>query len=509
MELPDPRRGNQYNRLVNNLDLYTAAQVRSLDQMAINEHCIPGFALMQRAANAAWRYLIRRWPNSKRLVLLCGPGNNGGDGFLLAQMALEAGLDVCVLALASSPSDTDAGRSRMAFSESGGCIEQACLESELPEADLYIDALYGSGLSRPLDGVAARLVEQVNRSGRPVLALDVPSGICADTGQCAGPAVRATATVSFVAHKRGLFTGDALDHCGDYVLDTLGLPDSLYLAEAADARLLDLREHDGVLAARPRNSHKGSFGHALAIGGDYGMAGAIRLSSEAALRVGAGLVSVATRTEHLPSLHAGRPELIAYGVSGPQELAPRLQQATVLIVGPGLGTGAWGHALWHVALDSGKALVLDADGLNLLARNLRKLTMPAVLTPHPGEAARLLGVSVAEIAQDRFAAARSLAARYKTCVVLKGAGSLVASPDGELRICRAGNPGMASAGMGDVLSGVIGGLMAQGLTPWVAAQVGVALHAQAGDSAAKLGERGLIATDLFAPLRSLVNGLPE
>jgi ADP-dependent NAD(P)H-hydrate dehydratase / NAD(P)H-hydrate epimerase len=270
-----------------------------------------------------------------------------------------------------------------------------------------------------------------------------------------------------------------------------------------DAALLEAAH----LPARARDAHKGDNGHVLAIGGDHGTAGAIRLCGEAALRTGAGLVSVATRAENLLALNAARAELMAHAVHGPQELQSLLERATVLAVGPGLGQSAWGHALWLTALDSGKPLVLDADGLNLLAREGRQFHTPAVMTPHPGEAARLLASTTAEIQKDRFAAARSLAKRYGAVVVLKGSGSLIADPDGRLDVCTWGNPGMATGGMGDLLTGVIAALMAQGCNAWQAACMGVGLHARAGDIAARDGERGLLASDLLQPLRTLGNGL--
>jgi NAD(P)H-hydrate epimerase len=237
------------------------------------------------------------------------------------------------------------------------------------------------------------------------------------------------------------------------------------------------------------------------------MGGAIRLAGEAALRVGAGLVSIATQPEHVSALNAGRPELMAHGVGGMQELASLIERANVLAVGPGLGQRAWGHALWRTAISAGKAIVIDADGLNLLAREPVALPKQCVLTPHPGEAARLLGVDAAAITADRFAAVREIAQRHQAVVVLKGAGTLVASSHGEVAICPWGNPGMATGGTGDVLTGVIAGLLAQGFDAWNAARFGVVLHAQAGDAAAAAGEIGLVASDLFAPLHRLRNGL--
>lgn len=482
--------------------LYTVAQVRELDRRAIGELGVPGFELMRRAAWAAFSSLRRHWPQARRIAVHCGPGNNGGDGFLLAALAREAGLRADVLALGDA-SAGDAAAARQAWKDAGGAVRLWQAGDALPEADVHVDALYGTGLRRAPEPAAAALIDAINASGTPVLALDVPSGLDADTGQLPGTAIRADRTVSFIAAKRGLHTGRAANVAGALELDALGLPESLWRSTPPDAQLL-LPTH---LPPRPRDANKGTNGHVLAIGGEHGTAGAIRLSGEAALRAGAGLVSVATRADHLLALNAARPELMAHGVDGPQALEPLLARATVLAVGPGLGQGAWSHALWLTALDSGKPLVLDADGLNLLAREPRRFAQPAVLTPHPGEAARLLGGTVAEVEADRFAAARSLAARFQAVVVLKGSGSVIADPDGRLDVCPWGNPGMATGGMGDLLTGIVAALLAQGCDARQAACLGVGLHARAGDRAARQGERGLLATDLLAPLRALGNGL--
>jgi hydroxyethylthiazole kinase-like uncharacterized protein yjeF len=483
--------------------LYTAEQVRALDRYAIDVLGIPGFELMRRAAGAAFASLCRHWPQARHIGVLCGPGNNGGDGYLVGALALEAGFTVDLIALAA-PRGDDALQARAAFEQAGGVARPADAVTALPDAQVFVDALYGTGLSRAVEPLAAGLIKLLNASGRPVLALDVPSGLSADTGVCLGDTVKAAVTVSFIAWKRGLFTHQA-EYAGELELQTLGLPAALWATQSADAQLM----RPQALGPRPRDSNKGMNGHVLAIGGDRGTGGAIRMAAEAALRVGAGLVSVATREEHIVALNAARPELMVRGVDGPQSLAPMIERATVLAVGPGLGQGAWGHALWLTALDACKPMVLDADGLNMLAAEPRKFSTPTVLTPHPGEAGRLLGMSTTDVQADRFAAAREMARHFGAVVVLKGSGSLVASPDGQVAVCRWGNPGMASGGMGDVLTGVVAALLAQGCDAWKAACMGVALHARAGDRAARAGERGLLASDLLGPLRALVNGSPD
>jgi len=495
----------QYNRRMKATSLYTVAQVRAFDREAIEVHGIAGYALMQRAGAAAFGHLQANWPHARGVAVVCGGGNNGGDGYVLARLARAAKFEVHVVALESPRAGGDAARACSDWTDAGGGVLDA--EPELPLADVYVDAIFGTGLTRPPSGVAARWIERLNAAGRPVLALDVPSGLDADTGHVPGVAVRAAATVSFVARKRGLYTGAAADHTGSVTLAGLDIPAAVFANTRADAQLAAIDVMRAWLPPRLGNVHKGTFGHVLAIGGDTGMGGAIRLCGEAALRVGAGLVSVATRGEHVSAINAARAELMARDVGGPQELETLLQHASVVALGPGLGKQAWGHALWYSAISAGKPTVLDADALKLLAHDAVALPSQCVLTPHPGEAGRLLNCETQAIAADRFAAVRAIARRFNAVAVLKGAGTLVAAPHGEVAVCPWGNPGMASGGMGDVLTGVIAGLQAQGLDAWQAAYAGVALHGLAGDAAARNGQAGTLAADLFEPLRKLRNGL--
>ncbi len=478
-------------------DLYTVAQVRALEQAALNAPGGSGFKLMHAAAAAALDCLRRHWPQARSIAVCCGPGNNGGDGFLFASLAREAGFEVRVLALADT-ADGDAALARAAWEQQSSTVS-VDERTQLPAADVYVDALFGIGLHRAPDGLAASLIEQLNASTVPVLALDVPSGLDADSGRCPGVVVHAEVTLTFIAAKRGLYTGHAADCVGLLELATLGV--NAEPVPAPDAHLLRITG----LAPRMRSVNKGDNGHVLVIGGAPGMSGAARLAGEAALRAGAGLVSVATHPQHADTLNIGRPELMVRAVADADALAPLLSRASVLALGPGLGKDPWGVALWHAALAASMPLVLDADGLNLLATQTHRFTQSTVLTPHPGEAARLLGVQTTEVERDRFAAARALAARHDAVVVLKGAGSLIAHPDGRLDVCPWGNPGMASGGMGDLLTGVIAALLAQGCSAWEAACLGVGVHARAGDIAARSGERGLLATDLLSPLRTLLN----
>ena len=491
-------------RHITDSSLYTVAQVREMERAAIDMLRVPGYELMCRAGRAAFDLLRARWPAARRIVVLCGAGNNGGDGYVLARLARESGLEVDVFALAPPKADTEAAQACADWRASGGDV--CAPDASWPRADVYVDALFGIGFAGEPQGIARDWIEALDAvPARTVLALDVPSGLNADTGFVPGMAVRATVTLTFIARKRGLHTGAAADHAGEVVLASLGLPRDICTNMRGCASLLSGEMVAAWLPARARDGHKGRYGHVLAIGGDDGMGGAIRLAGEAALRVGAGLVSVATRAAHVVALNSARPELMAHAVEGIQELKTLLDRAGVVALGPGLGRRAWSHALWYTAIAAGKPLVLDADGLNMLARDSVALPAQTVLTPHPGEAARLLGIDTDAIARDRFAAASELARSRHAVVVLKGAGTLIADVEGEIAVCPWGNPGMASGGMGDVLTGVIAGLLAQGLDAWRAACAGVALHARAGDLAARDGEAGLIASDLFAPLRRLRN----
>ncbi len=485
--------------------LHTAAQVRAIDRAAIDRCGIAGIELMRRAAKAAYASLRRRWPHARRILLLAGGGNNGGDAMLLGVLALRDDLVVEALALPGLPQG-DAATARASFVAAGGTLRMADGAGELPAADVVVDGLFGTGLARPLEGIAAALVRQLLAADKPTLALDLPSGLDADSGVAHAAAVRADATICFVAWKRGLFTADAADLCGARELADLGIPPQAREGIEPDSILLDTSVDDW-LPARRSNSNKGRFGHVLVAGGELGMGGAPRLAAEAALRCGAGLVSVATRAPHVVALLAGRPELMARAVESVEGLGSLLERATVVAVGPGLGQGEWGRAMLPALLAAGRPCVLDADALNLIAQAPRSLPADAILTPHPGEAARLLDSDIGSVQRDRHGAVRELARRWQAVCVLKGSGTLVADPAGRVATCPWGNPGMASAGMGDVLTGVIAALRAQGLDAWHAACLGVAWHARAGDLAAGARPRGLLASDLFAPLRELANGV--
>jgi ADP-dependent NAD(P)H-hydrate dehydratase / NAD(P)H-hydrate epimerase len=486
------------------LPLYRAEQVRDMDRMAIRDYGTPGYELMTRASTAAMILIHKKWPKVGTIGIACGLGNNGGDGYLLARLLRQAGIKVKVIMLpGGSPRTADAGRAYAEWRALGERTDS--FDGQLPEVELWVDALYGIGLSRPPEGVAQALIERINASHLPVLALDVPSGIDADAGSADGICIHATRTLSFISAKRGLYTGSARDYCGKVQHHNLDLPETIQSSFSPAALLLTPEYLAKGLAPRRANSHKGEYGHVLCVGGEVGMGGAVRLCAEAALRVGAGLASVATRTEGVSALVAARPEAMTHAVENVEALLPLIDKADVLAVGPGLGQNDWGQALFDCAIASDKALILDADALNLLAENPQPLPQ-AILTPHPGEAARLLGVSNQAIQAHRFDAIDALVKKYQCVVVLKGAGTLVGAPGEITRVISAGNPGMATGGMGDVLTGVIAALYAQNLSLFDAASLGALLHGAAGDAAAKIGgERGLLPSDLFPHLRRLAN----
>lgn len=488
--------------------LHTAAATRAFDRRAIDDFGLPGIVLMRRAGAAAFELLRDRWPDAQVLTICCGRGNNAGDGYVVAGMALDRRMDVQILQVGDAADlKGDAARARDWALERGVSIEPFDAEATV-RGDVVVDALLGTGISGPVRPAFATAIDAITDSGRPVLALDLPSGLDADAGCALGVAVRADATITFIAAKRGLLTGVGPDHAGDLAFADLGVPHQVFEADGTDAEteLLRLGEGPCRLPRRARAAHKGAFGHVLIVGGDQGFGGAAILAAEAAFRIGAGLVSVATRSEHVAPLLARAPEAMARAVDTRAEVLALAERASVVVVGPGLGQSPWGEQMLDGVLASGRALVVDADALNLLAANDRPLPAGSVITPHPGEAARLLGITTAEIGVDRFAAVAALTARTGAVALLKGAGTLIAGASGDgVALCPYGNPGMASGGMGDVLSGVVGALLAQGMDARAAACFAACLHGAAGDLAAlEQGEPGLRASDLAPHLGCLV-----
>ena len=502
--------------------VYTTAQVRAFDRIAINERGIPGYELMCRAGRAALDALKAHWPDAHKIAVFCGAGNNAGDGYVVARLARAAGYSVHVESVV--PTERLRGDAKQAWEDAAKAGVTAVPFGSGQDRgfapDVIVDALLGTGLDRPVEGTFAVAVDALNGAGAPILALDVPSGLDADTGRVMNKAVRADVTITFVGLKQGLFLGEAPDYRGELEFSDLMVPPDVFAGTPPVLERLAPALLERTLPRRARTAHKGTNGRVLLVGGGPGMPGAIRLAAEAALRVGAGLVYVATWRDSVVPVMAGRPELMCRAVETVDDLEPLLELADVVVIGPGLGRSEWARRLFRRVLASPQPLVIDADGLNLLAdAPLRRGNW--VLTPHPGEASRLLGSSIGDVQADRLGAVRELATRFDATVILKGACSLVgtvradgktmhhdadADADVDVAVCDYGNPGMATGGTGDVLSGVLGGLAGQLRVLAQAARAGVLLHALAGDdAAAEGGERGMVASDLLPALRRRAN----
>ncbi len=502
--------------------LYTAAQVRELDRIVIEKFGISGYELMQRAGSFAYNVLNKYFPGAFSIYVFCGRGNNAGDGYVLAKLAIEDDkYDREVIVINCFNPEKLEGNAKTAYQdlvttkydkEKVEIWNHSDLRKKNPTTigSVFVDAIFGTGLTRGInDENLVHTIELLNTQMKicdeheGVLSIDIPSGLNADTGNIMGAAVNANVTATFMGKKRGMFTHDGREYSGQIKFNNLDIPLESY-DELGDSHcnLLNFADYD--LATRKRNAHKGHFGHVLVIGGDEGYLGAAQMTAEAAMRVGSGLVSVATRKSHAAQLSIAVPEIMSHGVETLDELMPLIKRANVIAIGPGLGQSEWAKLLFARVLESDLPIIIDADGLNLLAEE-EQSSPNWVITPHPGEAARLLKTDVTTIQSDRFQSARNLHAKYQGVVVLKGAGSIVTDLEGNLYVCNEGNPGMSTGGMGDVLTGVIAGLIAQGIGISNATQTGVLMHARAADMAASSGERGMMATDLMPYLHELAN----
>jgi len=507
----------------------TASEMRALDRWTI-EHGTPGHVLMERAGAGGARVLRERLHRPRGpVVVVCGRGNNGGDGFVIARHLRRARLPVEVW-LAARPEEVrgDAARMLAAWRRARGGVralatatDVTALGRRLAGAAAVVDALFGTGLNAPVAGVAAGAIEVINGCGAPVLAVDIASGLSADTGAPLGAAVRATVTATFGHPKVGQLMYPGVEHTGLLAVVDIGIPAGALAAVAPRTALLEAEEVGALLPPRRRDAHKGSFGHVLVIAGSRGKTGAALLAAQAAGRSGAGLTTLAVPATLQPVLEAHVREAMTAALADTGEGAAALAEGPALgellagrnavVCGPGLGQAAATRDLiTHVVRRCAAPLVLDADGLNAVAGSdvLRERPGPTVVTPHPGEMGRLLGGDSARVQADRLGAARAFAREQRVVVVLKGARTIVAAPDGATAICPTGNPGMASGGTGDVLAGVIGALLGQGLSPFDAATLGVFAHGAAGDAvAARQGEVGLVASDLLAELPATLERL--
>lgn len=490
---------------VSALPLYQTNEVRELDKLAIKHQGITSYQLMCRAAQAALNVLLEHWPNAKHIEVCCGLGNNGGDGFVLARLAKAQGIQVKLYSVGEVNENrlsAEAKQARSDWLNSGGEIIH--FQGQALKADVIVDALLGTGFKVPLRPEYQQAILAMNESNSPVLALDLPSGIQADNGHHE-QAVKATVTVTFIAMKLGLVCGIAIDNVGELILDNLGISVSTFPEVKPTAWSIEYQQIIQSLPARHLSAHKGNNGHVCIIGGGQsGYSGAVCLAGEASLRAGAGLVSVVVAPECLPLLARSPAELMCYGLSHPKELKALFERATFVILGPGLSQSKWGEKFFHESLKTSTPCLVDADGLNWLAKYPQKRNN-WILTPHPGEAARLLKTTTSQIQQDRVSAALALQDKFGGVIVLKGAGTIVVTESRQLFINIGGFPALATGGTGDVLSGLIGGLVAQGLTLGNAACLGVSVQTNAANLEQTIGARGMLASDLFLHIRTLVN----
>lgn len=501
--------------------IVTAGEMRELDRVTIQEMGIPGCVLMENAGRGVVRVLLRAFPNWKdrRVAVLCGRGNNGGDGFVVARYLMDRGGKVDLF-LAGRPEEVsgDARFAMEAFLRAGGKmtvvgVEGGLSPQEIPidSSGLLVDALLGTGLRAEVRDPLAGIIRQVNRSHIPVLAVDIPSGLCSDTGLPLGVAVEARVTVSFGLPKLGhfLYPGRAL--CGDLYVVDIGIPTRALQAHGLTREVVTPDMLRGLLPPRPPEAHKGHFGHLLVVAGSAGKTGAGVMASEAALRVGAGLVTMGVprslnlameaRLTEVMTLPLQEGEHHSLSLKALEQILEALEGKNCVALGPGISTnGDTPELARELARRVALPMVIDADGLNALAghaHELQKAPGLRILTPHPGEMARLLSLSTSQVQRDRIGAALELARLSGSYVLLKGAGTVLADPQGRIRLVPTGNPAMASAGMGDVLTGILGGLLAQGLHPFDAMALGAFLHGWMADQWVCLhGARGLVATDL-------------
>ncbi|MDA8100569.1 MAG: NAD(P)H-hydrate dehydratase [Nitrospiraceae bacterium] len=511
------------------MKLATSQEIRNIDRRTIREFGIPGPVLMENAAAAVMSEMERFFDGlaGVKVGILCGKGNNGGDGLALARRLRIRGVPVRVALLA--PFAALQGEAKVHLSilrKTDVEIVQRAKEDDIADiigwSDIVVDALLGVGLSSPLTGLYALAVELMNAAGRPVVSIDIPTGIHADTGAVLGSAVRADLTVTMVLPKRGLALYPGSGYAGHVRVADIGIPHEAVDRESISVSLLDHGSIWGVLPERERQGHKGDYGHLLVVAGSLGKAGAAVMAARAALRTGAGLVTVAAPSGIVPVVQQQVFEAMCFpaaesidgtlGSGAEVELLKEAGRMSALAVGPGLSTHyETMQVVRSLVQNAGVPMVVDADGLNALAGAtaiLKRVKTPLVLTPHPGEMARLLDLTTAEVQQDRIGTAQSFAKTYGVTLVLKGAGTIVATPGGETFVNTTGNPGMATGGTGDALTGMIGSLLAQGYGPSWAACLAVYLHGKAGDLAAEeKGEAGMIAGDLIEKIPEAVKSL--
>ena len=501
------------------MKMVTAAQMRNIDRWAVKEFGIPGPVLMENAATSVMAEMESFFDGlaGMKVGIVCGKGNNGGDGMALARRLMIRGVPVRVALLASFGTVTGEAKVNLSILRKTGVeiLEHAstgAIADVVAWSDILVDALIGVGLSTALTGTYAFAVEMMNASGKPLVAVDIPTGINADTGDVMGSAIRADLTVTFALLKRGLALYPGAQHAGTVRIADIGIPSEVMEKEKINTHLLNRGYAWGLIGRRAPDAHKGDFGHLMGVAGSLGKAGAAVMAAYGALRAGAGLVSVATPNSLVPIIQQQIFEAMCipsaesidgtFGIGAEDELLKAAAKMSACAVGPGLSTHYETVQMVRMLVQRLTIpMVIDADGINAFAGSLdmlKKTKAPVIMTPHPGELGRLLGISSGDVQRDRIGVAAAFAAKYKVILVLKGARTVIAIPDGRLFVNSTGNPGMATGGTGDVLTGMIGSLLAQGYTAAEASCLGVYLHGLAGDLAAKeIGETGMIAGDLI------------
>ncbi|MEM7584438.1 MAG: NAD(P)H-hydrate dehydratase [Acidobacteriota bacterium] len=503
--------------------LLRSAEMREVDRRAIEDLGIPSMVLMENAAIGVADAIAECFPQAETVTIFCGPGNNGGDGLALARHLEARGYRLCLfLVTRGGPPRGDAGVQLEILQRAGEKVQELTPEDELSGAvracsacDLIVDALFGTGLSRPLEGHFVELLQVMGEARAPILAVDLPSGLDASRGSVPGPTVRAEVTVTFAAPKVAHCLPPAAEAVGRVVVTDLGIPSFLIDEAPGELHLLTAGELSACLLARPSVSHKGDYGHVLLIGGSPGKAGAMVLAARAAVRGGAGLVTAAVPAPILPTVDGGSVESMTLALPAAHDGELAVEAAAALLtaaegkrsvaIGPGMGVAAaTQRCVRQLCAELTAPLVLDADGLNAFASRLGELAQregETVLTPHPGEMGRLLGITTAEVQDDRIAAVRRAAETAGAIVVLKGSCTLIAEPGGDIYVNVTGNPGMATGGSGDVLTGLLAALLAQGYEPLTATQLAVFLHGLAGDLVVEsAAPEALVAGDLIAAL---------
>ncbi len=482
----------------NDLYLYQREQVYRLDQKTMQMDAQPSQLLMQKAAAATWNAIQQRWPECQHLVILAGAGNNGGDAFALAILAKKQSKTISLYLIGDeSRQSRESTFYREAWLADGGDI--LSWAGDCPDCDVIVDGLLGIGLNKSLNDDWQSWISQINSKQAIRVSIDIPSGLNADTGIAMPCAIKADLTVSFIGRKIGCYLTDGSDYCGELLFDDLGISSSALNSEIPLCTIIN-DDNISLPTIRASNSHKSQYGHILVIGGDRGMPGAVRLAAIAALRAGAGMVSVCVHPDNYSAIAAADPELMV-GVWG--DLEHLLERASVVVVGPGLGQSADAKKLLDKIAGCNKPMVIDADALH--ADFLDRLQSDnTVITPHPGEAARLLNCSVPQIQQNRVQAIQDLIQCWATACILKGSGSLVSQQGMPISLCHNGHSGMATAGSGDVLSGLVGAYLGQGLTPLEAARCGAYVHALAAENYAReYHPDSLIASDLVQRIASV------